>query len=238
MGDGFPLIDIVLFAMVAAFLFLRLRSVLGRRTGQERQRPNPFVQPAQQQQRPGQRPEPPRGEIRPLPRLEPVPPRTDGNGSGPALATTPLATGLAEIKLADPNFHEDSFLSGARVAFEMIIEAYARGDLARLRPLLADDVYAQFASAIKAREAAGETLETTLHGIRILDIVEARMDGRLAIVTVKLVSDQTNVLRDRTGAVIEGDPAKPAEVVDLWTFSRHTRARDPNWTLIATRTPH
>jgi predicted lipid-binding transport protein (Tim44 family) len=237
MGDGFPLIDVVLFAMVAAFLFLRLRSVLGRRTGQERQRPNPFVRPAPEQrpgQPPTQRPEP-RGEIRPLPRLEAVRPRTDNSG---AAAVTPLATGLAQVKLAEPAFDEESFLGGARVAFEMIIEAFAHGDLVRLRPLLADDVYEKFAGAIKAREAAGETLETTLSGIRILDIVEARVDGRVAIVTVKVVSDQINLLRDRGGAVIDGDPAKPVEVVDLWTFSRVTRARDPNWTLIATRTPN
>jgi predicted lipid-binding transport protein (Tim44 family) len=241
MGDGFPLIDVVLFAMVAAFLFLRLRSVLGRRTGQERQRPNPFVRPASEQrpgQPPAQRPEA-RGEIRPLPRLEAVRPRNDNDGDNDgAAAVTPLATGLAQVKLAEPAFDEEGFLGGARVAFEMIIEAFAHGDLVRLRPLLADDVYEKFAGAIKAREAAGETLETTLSGIRILDIVEARMDGRVAIVTVKAVSDQINLLRDRSGAVIDGDPAKPVEVVDLWTFSRVTRARDPNWTLIATRTPN
>lgn len=245
MGDGFPLIDILLFAMVAAFLFLRLRSVLGRRTGQERQRPNPFVRPAAEQRPPAQRPDMQRPDvqrpdIRPVPRLEPVRPVSDGNGNGAAVGTasTPLETGLAEVKLADPSFHEDSFLGGARVAFEMIVEAYARGNIAALRPLLADDVYEKFAGAIKNREAAGETLETTLSGIRILDIVEARMDGRVAFVTVKVVSDQTNVLRDRAGTVLDGDPAKASEVVDLWTFSRHTRARDPNWTLVATRTTH
>ena len=236
MGDGFPLIDIVLFAMVAAFLFLRLRSVLGRRTGQERQRPNPFVQRAPEQ-RPDQ---PPSGRersdvVRPLPIMRPEPTRPPPDLKAGA---TSLATGVAEIKLADPNFHEDSFLAGARVAFEMIVEAYARGDLATLRPLLADDVYEKFAGAIRSREAAGETLETTLSGIRILDIVEARMEGRVAVVTVKFVSDQINLLRDRAGTVLDGDPAKPVEVVDLWTFSRNTRGRDPNWTLIATRTPN
>src|SRR4051812_8674013 len=116
MGEG-SLIDIVLFAMVAAFLFLRLRSVLGRRTGQERPRPNPFARPTEQQQQ--QRPEAdaarPFGDgVVPLPtaRVEPIRPRVD-----PTAAPTPLATGLAEIKLADPNFHEDSFLAGSRVAF-------------------------------------------------------------------------------------------------------------------------
>src|SRR5277367_1538611 len=111
MGDGFPLIDVVLFAMVAAFLFLRLRSVLGRRTGNERPRPNPFVRPAaeprpQPGQAPAQRPEP-RGEIRPLPRPEPVRPRKDNVGAASAPAGTPLATGLAELKLADPSFDEE-----------------------------------------------------------------------------------------------------------------------------------
>jgi predicted lipid-binding transport protein (Tim44 family) len=238
MGEG-TLIDVVLFAMVAAFLFLRLRSVLGRRTGHERQRPNPFAPPAadptQNQKRPDADAARPfgTGGVVPLStaRVEPIRPRVEPGA-------TPLATGLAEIKLADPNFHDDSFLAGTRVAFEMIVEAYARGDLATLRPLLADDVYEKFAGAIKAREAAGETLESTLSGIRILDIVEARMDGRVAIATVKVVSDQINILRDRAGTILDGDPAKPVEVVDLWTFSRHTRAKDPNWTLIATRTPN
>ncbi len=245
MGDGFPLIDILLFAMVAAFLFLRLRSVLGRRTGQERQRPNPFA-PRAPEQRPGPRPgtldDIARGEARSDPRgdvVRPLPaPREPVRAPLAGASATPLATALAEIKLADPSFHEDTFLGGARVAFEMIVEAFARGDLATLRPLLADDVYEKFAGAIKSRQASDETLETTLNGIRILDIIEARMDGRTAIVTVKVVSDQINVLRDRAGTVLDGDVTKPVEVVDLWTFSRNTRARDPNWTLIATRTPH
>ena len=231
MGDG-SIIDIVLFAMVAAFLFFRLRSVLGRRTGQERQRPNPFVRPTPEQRPDAGAPRPdPRPVVQPLPRAEP---------SAPAgiVAPTPLATGLAEIKLADPSFNEESFLGGARVAFEMIVGAYARGDLGTLRPLLADDVYEKFAGAIRARQSAGETLETTLSAIRILDVIEARMEGRSAVVTIKVVSDQINLLRDRAGAVLDGDTTKPVEVVDLWTFSRNTRARDPNWTLIATRTPN
>jgi predicted lipid-binding transport protein (Tim44 family) len=231
MGDG-SIIDIVLFAMVAAFLFFRLRSVLGRRTGQERQRPNPFARPTPEQRPDAGAPRPdPRLAVQPLPHAEPPAPAGIG-------APTPLATGLAEIKLADPGFNEESFLGGARVAFEMIVGAYARGDLATLRPLLADDVYEKFAGAIRARQTAGETLETTLSAIRILDVIEARMEARAAVVTIKVVSDQINLLRDRAGAVLDGDPTKSVEVIDLWTFSRNTRARDPNWALIATRTPN
>lgn len=224
MGDGgFPFIDVVLFAMVAAFLFLRLRGVLGRRTGNERPRPNPYVAPT-----PDQRTD----SVRPLP-----PSRNDAARAPRAESVTPLATGIAEIKLADPSFNEAGFTAGARAAFEIIVNAYARGELTTLRPLLADDVYEKFAAAIRAREAAGETLETTLSDVRA-DLLEARMDGRTALVVVKFVSDQINLLRDRAGKLLDGHPAESVEVIDLWTFARDTRSRDPNWALIATRTPN
>jgi predicted lipid-binding transport protein (Tim44 family) len=116
----------------------------------------------------------------------------------------------------------------------MIVGAYAQGDTATLRPLLADDVYENFAAAIRARQQARQTLETTLVGIKSADLVEARMDGRNAIVTVKFVSEQINVTRNAEGAVVEGDPQQIAAVTDVWTFSRNTRSRDPNWLLVAT----
>lgn len=229
MGDG-SLIEIVLFAMVAAFLFIRLRNVLGRRTGNERQRPDPIARPVPD----------PRGD-----NVLKLPDRGDGARADidgidldkPPAEVLPVAAGLAQIKSADPGFSEDGFLSGARGAFEMIVDSYARGDLQTLRPLLADDVYERFATAVKARQAAGESLETRIERVESVDVAEARMDGRTAIVTVRVVSEQVNVTRDRAGAVLDGDPAKPEEVIDLWTFARNTKSRDPNWVLVATRTP-
>ena len=138
---------------------------------------------------------------------------------------TPLQEGLARIKAADRSFNADEFLAGARTAFEMIIDAFAAGKMADLRPYLADEVNENFARAIRTREAAGETLDTTVVGINESDIIEARVDGKYAFLTIKFVSEQINVTRDKSGAVIDGDPDHVAEVTDIWTFMRDTRSR-------------
>jgi predicted lipid-binding transport protein (Tim44 family) len=119
----------------------------------------------------------------------------------------------------------------------MIVAAFAQGDAASLRPLLADSVNDSFAQAIRDRQARRWTLSTTLIGIRTAEIIDARMQGRDAFVTVKFVSEQVNATRDADGAVVEGDPNKVETITDLWTFTRNTRARDPNWFLAETATP-
>lgn len=219
MENGFQFFDIVLFAAVAGFLLLRLRSVLGRRTGNERRRPDPFAAP------------------KPLP----VPPGQMG-GNAPVIdvVPTPAApglTGLAALKATDPSFDEDSFLKGARAAFQIIVKAFAAGDTVALEPLLNKDVYGAFVEAINARQAAKETLQTTLVAIKSAEIVESSIEGASGLVTVKLVTDQINVMRAADGRVVEGDPEKVVEKTDFWTFSRPLRARDPNWILIATHSP-
>jgi len=225
MGDGFPIIDVLLFGLVAAFLFYRLRSVLGRRTGTERQRPNPFA-PA------------PESPVEPTSALRdnviPLPERGDFNN--PAAPTGAPSLGLASIKRADAGFNEEEFLGGARAAFEMIVDAFSRGDSGALKPLLASEVMQQFDGAIQQRRAAGETVETVLHSVRAVSIAEARLEGGNAIITVKYVTEQTNVVRDRDNQILDGDPKAVETVTDLWTFSRNVRATDPNWLLIATRT--
>jgi predicted lipid-binding transport protein (Tim44 family) len=120
----------------------------------------------------------------------------------------------------------------------MIIDAFAAGDAATLRPLLNNEVFDNFSNAIRARQQANETLRTTLVGITTAEILEAELQGRMAVVTVKFVSDQINVTHDSAGKVVEGDPAAVTSVTDIWTFSRNTRSRDVNWTLIATRSPN
>ncbi len=222
MDEGFRFIDIILFAMVAAFIVLRLRSVLGRRTGHER-RP---LKPMQRQA------EVPDDNVIPLPdrsesELEAEAARVAGvNGDA--------AAGLAQIKIADPRFSTSDFLSGARGAYEMIVGAFAGGDTAALRPLLNDDVYQNFEGAIREREARKQTLSSTLVAIKSANIVAARMSERDAEITVEFVSDIVNVLSDASGAVIEGDPTKAHEVTDLWTFHRDPHSSYPNWTLVET----
>jgi predicted lipid-binding transport protein (Tim44 family) len=236
MGDGLAFFDIIFFALVAGFLILRLRSVLGKRTGQEnRERWSPRLPPREAPRDTGPAA---RGGEQPAnapDNVTPLPPR------GPAAsASVPasLEAALTQIKVADPAFDTDQFLHGARGAFEMVVTAYAHGDTATLRPLLADDVYENFAAAIRGRQDAKQTLETTLIGIKAADFLEARMEGRTAFVTVKFVSEQVNVTRNAAGEIVEGDPNRVASVTDVWTFARNTRASDPNWALVQTSESH
>ena len=146
-------------------------------------------------------------------------------------------TGIAALQAADPSFQEESFLAGARGAFEIIVTAFAAGDAAKLQPLLSPDVFVAFADAIRARQAAKETAQTTVVAVKSATIAETRIEGATGLVTVKIVSDQINVVRDAEGKVVEGDPDHAIEKTDFWTFSRALRARDPNWTLVATHSP-
>jgi predicted lipid-binding transport protein (Tim44 family) len=228
MGD-FQYFDIILFAMIAAFLVLRLRSVLGRRTGNERRRDLMPRRPTPVADKPGpDKVAPPDGvdKITPMPAIA-------ANPAG-AIPAGAIADGLAHIRRADPSFDPAQFVEGARVAFEMIVTAFAKGDKAALRPLLSDEVYRPFSQTIDERIAARETVET--HDLKLdqAEIVEADMAGRFARVTVKLVSHQISVTRAMDGSIVEGDPEHPVEKTDYWTFARDTRSTDPNWMLVAT----
>jgi len=220
MDSSFQILDILLFAAVAGFLLFRLRSVLGRRTGNERPRIDPFAGPKRVAIPPGQPAVPP-------PAIE----------AREAAAEAGGATGMAALKAADPSFDPAAFLNGARGAFQMIVGAFAAGDLKTLENLLSKDVFAAFAEAVRTRQAAKETLQTTLVAIKSAAIVEAAIENDAGIVTVKFVSDQINATRSADGTVVDGDPQKAIEKTDFWTFSRSLRARDPNWTLVATHSP-
>jgi predicted lipid-binding transport protein (Tim44 family) len=219
MGEFQQYFDIILFAMVAGFLVLRLRSVLGRRTGNERRR-DLFVR----------RPPPAAEKLAALgqPGNSPV---VSTIGATPADA---VAEGIGEIRRADPGFDPSQFLEGARVAFDMIVTGFANGDKATLQPLLSEEVFDQFSRAIDERLAAKETLETRIAQLDSVDIVEAGLAGRTAQVTIKLVSRQINVTRAMDGSIVDGDPEHPIEKTDYWTFARDTRSGDPNWVLVAT----
>ena len=148
-----------------------------------------------------------------------------------------LKTGLTQIRLADPRFDLDVFLQGARAAFAMIVEAFAKGDKAALRPLLSDEVFGSFAGAIDQRAAAGHTLTTELVALENAEVTAAAMTATRARIGVRFTSQQINATRDAAGNVVEGDPSRIDTVVDLWAFERDTRSRDPNWQLVETRTP-
>jgi len=208
----------LIFAAIAVFVILKLRNVLGTRTGFEKKN-DPFA-PADS-----------RDKVIPLPdrrQQQEAPPAGDARTAGDS--------GLAAIRRADPSFDPDRFLDGAKMAFEMIVNAFAKGDEKTLEPLLARDVYESFVADIRRRREAGETRETTLVGIRSATIREARLEGREARVTVLIVSEQINVVRDRAGTIADGDPKTAETVSDLWTFARDTRSREPDWQLVETAT--
>ncbi len=234
MGNNY---DIILIGLVAVFLILRLRSVLGKRTGNE-QPParDPFTPPAP----------PPRvgdasqgnDNVVPLPTANPPAPRQSSPTSGPGgirATVLPTATaGVAAIRAADPGFEPIGFTGGARAAFTAIVEAFARGDTATLKPLLDSTTYASFEAAIRGRIERNEKAETTLIGFEASDIAGAEMQGTHAVVTVRFVSEQINVVRNADSQIVDGNPNEVQKVVDLWTFRRDTTSGDPNWQLVKT----
>ncbi len=221
MEDGY--LRILLFAALAAFLVFQLRKQLGKRTGHQGQRPDTRL---------------PRRA-----REEPEEGATDNvlqladRGEEPP-ADSPLAAGITQIQVHDPGFDVDTFLAGAKAAFEIVVGAFAAADRTALRPLLSREVYDNFTGAIEARAAAGEEMKTTVVAIKSVDVLEAEMLGYDASVTVKFVSVQINLTRDGDGKVTSGHPEREVEVTDIWTFRRNTRRRDPNWSIVATRTPN
>lgn len=253
MAGGY--LDIIFFALIAIFIILRLRSVLGRRTGQERQQQADHFSRSRQsrQHRPGKVIQlPDRAGNRDDAGDElfdeesgPIsghddPHGTDqsdraGRAASSRVVDEDVRAGLAQIRAADPEFAQRHFLDGAKGAFEMIVEAFAKGDTPTLRPLLGDDVYDEFAAAIRERLADKVTMETKIVALESADIVGAEMRGSSARVTVKFVSQQVNVSRNEAGEVVDGDADTIVRVTDLWTFARNIRSSDPNWSLVETR---
>ena len=231
------MLEILFFAIVAAFLGWRLYSVLGRRTGHEKPF-DPFR--TKETEAPATLPER-EGNIRRLPEPAGRADRTDRERRKLEAAIGAVAgdvrRGLDAIRSADAKFDPVDFVVGARVAFDMIVNAFAQGDAKALRPLLNDQVYGNFTAAIEERNRNKQRHETTLVGIISADIVGAELKGDEAQVTVKFVSQQINVTKDQEGRIVDGDPSEVANITDLWTFARPVKARDPNWVLIATESP-
>ena len=231
MGEGLQFLDIIIFGLLAAFLVMRLRNVLGRRTGHERP-------PGADRLGRGTASEPAKDGDDKVVHL----PEREGSktaaaqrgGDEPPSPEDALSATLAQIQVADPQFDANIFAEGARSAFEMIVDSYAKGDQDTLKALLSDDVYHNFASAINERDAKNETLESTLAGIRSATVIDASFENRTAAITVKFVTEQINITRDSEDRIVGGEPGTVGNVTDIWTFSRDTRSRNPNWTLVAT----
>jgi predicted lipid-binding transport protein (Tim44 family) len=224
----------IIFLALAVFIFLRLRSVLGQRTGRERPPYDPFSA---------------RDAVRnaPADKVVALPPRAADTAAKPAEASEPVdrwkdiappgspaASGLQAIAAQDKSFDPQHFLTGARAAYEMIVTAFADGDRRALKNLLSKEVYDGFEAAIREREAQGHRAETKFVSIDACEIVGAELRGKTAQITLRFISQLISVTRDRSGKVVDGNPEKVSDVTDVWTFARDLSSRDPNWKLVAT----
>lgn len=216
-------LEIVILAVVAGVILFRLYTVLGRRTGHER--------PPQEDYRFQPTPDAPQPTADDTARIAPQPRRVETADT----ATDPVSRGIVAIKLCDRSFETEHFLNGARQAYEIIVTGFAKGDRAALKPLLSDEVYHTFDQSIAARESAKETVAFTFVGFKDTKITDATLNtNRIADVTVTFGAQFISATTSETGQLIEGDAKTVRDVTDVWTFSRDTRARDPNWMLVAT----
>jgi len=229
----------IIFLALAVFIFLRLRSVLGQRTGSERP---PYERSARNAVQGAQDHNvvPMPGTVidqAPLaPTADPAPPIDRWKGL--AEPGTPLAQGLDAIVAQDSSFDPRHFISGARSAYEMIVLAFANGDRRALRDLLSSEVFDSFESAIKDRERLERKTETRFVSIDKAELVNAEVRDRAAQLTIRFVSQMISVTRDKAGTIVDGNPDKVADITDVWTFARDVASRDPNWKLVGTGSVH
>lgn len=210
-------VEIVLLAMVALFVGLRLYAVLGRRTGHEQQ--------------PVTRPETVPGVEAPAPIQDASPDRGE---AGSTVYEEGAASGIRAIVAADGSFDVARFLEGAQAAYRMILEAFWRGDRAELQPLVGGDVLGSFDEAIAAREASGHRLDNRLVAIERAVIEDARLDGQIASIDVRFDADIAAITRNEAGEVIAGSLSDAVATHDVWTFRRDLGSQDPNWLLVET----
>lgn len=223
-------IVMVIALVIAVVVFLQLRSVLGKRTGFERPPSDPNAPEMRKQSD-----DAPADNVVSLPKREARQPDDFSDIDNVSAAGSELNDGLRAIRKADPSFSPQSFVDGVRVAYEMIVTAFANGDKNGLKALLSKDVYEGFSQAIDARKKNGESVRFTFVGIDKAEIVDAEMQDADELVTMRIVSEIISATYDSDEKLVDGDPEVIAEITDIWTFSRNSRSRDPNWKLVATQ---
>ena len=235
----------IIFLALAVFIFLRLRSVLGQRTGRERPPYDPYAardavrSPAGDNKVVTLPTSPPAAPARPAPAGAAEPPAPPGERwKDVAEAGSAAAAGLDAIAAADSSFDAKHFITGARAAYEMIVTSFAEGDRGQLKTLLSKEVFDGFDAAITEREGRGETAETRFVSIDASTITAAELRNRTTQITVRFVSKLVSSTRDRSGTVVDGSADKVTDVTDVWTFARDLSSRDPNWKVVATEAGH
>jgi predicted lipid-binding transport protein (Tim44 family) len=229
----------LIFLVIAVVLFMRLRNILGTRTGHEEPPQDQYYRDADKKDPsraptaddvgdnvislPGRDEAEAANEEKKQRQLEKIAP-----------AGSTLNAALVQVMALDKTFDPEGFVFGAKMAYEMVVTAFAQGDRKTLKKLLAADVFSGFVAAIDERESLDHRVDFTFVGINKASILEAEMAGKEATITVRFISSITSCTKDDIGHVIEGDPNAGEEVTDIWTFSRTVTSRNPNWKLVAT----
>lgn len=220
--------DLIIYAIVAAGLIFWLRSVLGTRHGDERERPNPFTTPT-----------PDNAETTKLfddASLAAV----IGEGKlvlprNVSIVSEKVEQALKDLMKNDPDFDPATFSQAAQDAFVIIVESFAAGDRDTLKNLLEPNVFNAFDGALSQREKTGESMSTEIHAVRKAEILDCRVENKTSYIAVRFIADETCIIRDSGGSILSGDPDRITEMNDIWTFSRPLRSRDPRWLVHETR---
>lgn len=226
---GVP-VDILLYALVAAGLVFWLRSILGTRQEDEPASTNPFTSKDETEKKPS-------GFTPPIEEMTFGLSDKTGSEDLPRHVSVleKAEAGLSDIARTDRNFDRLNFVEGAEGAFIMIVEAFAKGETETLKGLLSESVYKAFEQVIQDRADKQETVNTEIHSVRHLEILDAVLADRKAIVTVQFTADETCVIRDKDGNIVSGDPDRVTEMKDIWVFARDVKSKDPVWELVETR---
>lgn len=214
--------DILIYAIIAAVLVIWLRNILGTRNGDEQQRPNPYLDA--------------NSKPKNIVGLDGQPFVVDDASDIKKLDLPEGVLMAAEdLSRAMRDFDAVQFVENAKDAFIMVVEAFAKGEKDVLEMLLAPGVYKSFESVINERNDKKESVSTEIHAIRKADIVEVKQKDGMAYVSIRFTADETCVIRDGDDKIISGDPERITEMVDVWTFGRKIKDRDPTWLLYETR---
>lgn len=222
-------VDIIVYFAIAVVLVLWLRNTLGTRHGEERERPNPL------ENNPDVAEKAAAGRVVDITddvewvedkKVEPLP--------KDLFEGEDVAAEMRELLIVMPRFDLRQFLDGAREAFPLIVESFAKADLKTLKDLLSGDVYTSFEHAIEGRAARGETMMTEVHAVKAIKVIGVKKIDRMAFIKLRILADETCVIRDREGTILSGHPDKITTMNDVWTFGRDIRSKDPTWYLYQT----
>ena len=222
-GDlALKMMEILFFAFLTGYMIFRLWSILGKRDG--------FEGPPS-----AQNSETKADNVIPMP-MRPLKEQiATAEDNTTVEVNSAVEIGIKKLQAADPSFRLDPFLSGAVRAFEMIVEAYAKGDKGTLKPLLSPVVYKSFVNDLKDREESGQTVETKIIKLKDPEVLDIEVKGKQEQITLKFTSDQITITKDAKGQILDNPAHLSLTMNDIWTFSRTIGSKNPNWVLVATR---